>query len=400
MAKRDQKTKNKTAAVSIDEIEATKPAEAFTMPEPAAVTEPPAPEPLEAADDAPPIDPAESAVEPENESTEDAPPRDIEPVESLVNDPADSPFLQSLEDLTPDDLAPKPKASMGDLAYEGLRRLLLLICAGIFCVCLWKLVDTQIQSANTGDFYEDLAAQLFAAEGDLPAQGISRMTRPAAEDALPIFADAQVAEETSPIPGVTDTKTYNLELERMKAFLADLNAENPDVFGYIRIEGTNISYPLVKGRDDEYYLHHQSNGQPSVSGAIYADTRSNIDLLNDYNLILYGHNMTNGTMFNNVTKFFDANTFYNTQIVVYTFDGIFTYEPFTIFSTHSKFYYYRTDLGDPQEMIDFCTLMQKQSRHNRGLTFTGDERLLTLSTCTNIGDGRYVLHARLVKVEH
>ena len=50
-------------------------------------------------------------------------------------------------------------------------------------------------------------------------------------------------------------------------------------------------------------------------------------------------------------------------------------------------------------MIDFCNQMQANSRHNRGLTFTGDERLLTLSTCTNIGDGRYALHARLIKVE-
>lgn len=308
-------------------------------------------------------------------------------------------FLHSLEELTADDLAPAKPLTLYDRIYNSIRTLLMIVCAVVFCVCLWMLVDTQMQSAATGDFYAELAGQIFADEADLPGTGISRMTRPGSDPTLPVFADAQLAEDTADLPGVTTTQTYNLELERMKAFLSDLRDENPDVFGYIRIDGTAISYPLVKGRDDEYYLHHQSNGQPSVSGAIYADTRCKTTLLEDRNLILYGHNMTNGTMFNNVTKFFDANVFYNTNIVVYTFDGIYTYEPFAIFSTNSRYPYFVTYFPETQTMIDFCNQMQANSRHNRGLTFTGDEQLLTLSTCTNIGDGRYALHARLIKVE-
>lgn len=323
--------------------------------------------------------------------------------DEFLNDALDadnSIFISSLDELTPDDLAPAKPVTLFDRIYDGIRSLLLVICAVVFAYCLWMLVDTQVQSAATGSFYEDLAGQIFADEADLPGTGISRMIQPTSESTLPVFADAQLAEDTVDQPGVTATQTYNLELERMKAFLSDLRDENPDIFGYIRIDGTAISYPLVKGRDDEYYLHHQSNGQPSVSGSIYADTRCNTKLLDDRNLILYGHNMTNGTMFNNVTKFFDSNVFYNTNIVVYTFDGIYTYEPFAIFSTNSRYPYFVTYFPEKQTMIDFCNQMQANSRHNRGLTFTGDEQLLTLSTCTNIGDGRYALHARLVKVEH
>ncbi|MBQ8397059.1 MAG: class B sortase [Clostridia bacterium] len=327
------------------------------------------------------------------------PPADEDVFLDEALDAHNSIFLSSLEELTPDDLAPAKKPTLYDRVYNGIRTLLMVVCACVFCYCLWMLVDTQVQSAATGSFYEDLAGQIFADEADLPGTGITRMIQPTSESALPVFADAQLAEDTADLPGVTATKTYNLELERMKAFLSDLCAENPDVFGYIRIDGTAISYPLVKGRDDEYYLHHQSNGQPSVSGAIYADTRCNTNLLEDRNLILYGHNMTNGTMFNNVTKFFDSNVFYNTKIVIYTFDGIYTYEPFAIFSTNARYPYFTTYFPEPQTMIDFCNQMQANSRHNRGLTFTGDEQLLTLSTCTNLGDGRYALHARLIKVE-
>ena len=318
-------------------------------------------------------------------------------------DADNSVFLDSLEEITPEELAPDAalhRPSPWDRLYEGMRILLMSVCAVVFCYCIWMLIDNYVQSEATDNFYSDLAGRFFADEGELPSVGISRMTKPPAEATLPVFADAQLAEDTAMISGVATTKTYNLEFERMKALLSDLKAENPDIFGYIRIDGTNISYPLVQGEDDEYYLHHQSNGQPSVSGAIYADTRCNTSLLEDRNLILYGHNMTNGTMFNNVTNFFDENVFYNTKIVIYTFDGIYTYEPFTIFSTNSRFPYFTTYFPQPQTMIDFCNLMQSKSKYNRGLTFTGDERLLTLSTCTNIGDGRYALHARLVKVEN
>lgn len=331
-----------------------------------------------------------------------------EPVESEDEfldetlDADNSLFINSLEDITPEEIAPDAAArSVGDRIYNGIRLLLMVVCAAVFVGCLVMLIQHQVETAATDAFYSDLAGQIFASDADLTGTGLSRMTKPAADPTLPVFADAQLAETDPVSAGAVSVKTYNLEFERMKAFLSDLRDENPDVFGYIRIDGTTISYPLVKGRDDEYYLHHQSNGQPSVSGAIYADTRCNTEhLLEDRNLILYGHNMTNGTMFNNVTKFFDANVFYNTNIIIYTFDGIYTYEPFAIFSTNSRYPYFTTYFPETQTMIDFCNQMQANSTHNRGLTFTGDEQLLTLSTCTNILDGRYALHARLIKVEN
>ena len=175
-------------------------------------------------------------------------------------------------------------------------------------------------------------------------------------------------------------------------------ANNPQTVGYLKIEGTKIDTPVVQADNNKYYLNHDFYGKATSYGAVYASYKNSFDPF-DRNTLLYGHNMTNGTMFNNVTKFFESDVFYNTNIVIYTFDGIYTYEPFTIFSTNSRYPYFTTYFPEPQTMIDFCSQMQANSRHNRGLTFTGDERLLTLSTCTNIGDGRYALHARLIKVE-
>ena len=311
-------------------------------------------------------------------------------------------FLNSLETITPEELAPDAKSTEGnDRLFQLVRMLLIVLSIVIFVSCLWLLIDHQVQMSKTDDFYSDLSAQLFANEAELPGVGINRMVLPAQAPALPVFADAQVADDAAlESIGLSTSQSYNLEFARMKALLVDLAAENPDTFGFIHIEGTNISYPIVQGTDNEHYLDYQSNGMPSVSGSIFADYRCNKNLLEDGNLILYGHNMTNGTMFNNVMNFFDEAVFYGTNIVIYTFDGIYTYEPFTIFRTNSRFPYFTTYFPEKQTMIDFCTLMQEQSTFNRGLTFTGDEKVLTLSTCTNIGDGRYALHARLIKVEN
>lgn len=312
-------------------------------------------------------------------------------------------FLRSLEEITPEEIAPDAavkQPAVGDRIYEGVRLLLMFVCAVVFVGCLALLIQNQIESAAANDFYTDLAGQIFVSEADLPSIGINRMTKPASDPLLPVFADAQLVEENINSAGMTPVKTYNLEFERMKAFLTDLKAENPDIYGYIRIDGTTISYPIVQYTDNDHYLDYQSNGKPSVSGSIFADYRCEKTLLDNSNLILYGHNMTNGTMFNNVTKFFDVQFFLNTQIVIYTFDGIYTYEPFAIFSTNSRFDYARTYFPEKQTMIDFCNTMQAKSTIKCDLTFTSDEKLLTLSTCTNIGDGRYALHARLVKVEN
>ncbi len=317
-------------------------------------------------------------------------------------DADNSVFLRSLETVTPEELAPdaqEKQQGMSDRLYQLIRMLLLVLCVGIFVFCIWLMVDHYSEMNRTNDFYNDLSSQLFADEAQLSDTGINRMMLPVQNLALPVFADAQAAEEGSHVSGITPTQSYNLKFERMKALLTDLAAENPDTFGFIHIEGTNISYPIVQGKDNDHYLDYQSNGMPSVSGSIFADYRCNRSLMDDGNLILYGHNMTNGTMFNNVMNFFNESVFYNTKIEIYTFDGLYTYEPFAIFRTNSRFPYFTTYFPEKQTMIDFCELMQAQSAFNRGLNFTGDEKVLTLSTCTNIGDGRYALHARLVKVE-
>lgn len=87
-----------------------------------------------------------------------------------------------------------------------------------------------------------------------------------------------------------------------------LQKVNPDIKGWIRIEGTQINYPIVQAKDNDFYLNHNFNGEKSASGAIFLDFESRGDF-DGRNNILYGHNMKNGTMFKDVVKYKDETFF-------------------------------------------------------------------------------------------
>lgn len=87
-----------------------------------------------------------------------------------------------------------------------------------------------------------------------------------------------------------------------------LRKVNPDIIGWITVPGTKIDYPVVQGTDNDKYLHTSFEGEESVTGAIYLDFESDADMEGKNNII-YGHNMKNGSMFNEVNDYKDESFF-------------------------------------------------------------------------------------------
>ena len=83
-----------------------------------------------------------------------------------------------------------------------------------------------------------------------------------------------------------------------------LLAENSDVVGWIYSEGTRINYPVLRGESNEEYLHHLINGAYNSASTIFMDFRCNPDLT-DFNTIIYGHHMKNGSMFASLHQYVD-----------------------------------------------------------------------------------------------
>ena len=81
--------------------------------------------------------------------------------------------------------------------------------------------------------------------------------------------------------------------------LVELNDQS---VGWITIDGTAIDYPVVQGDDNSYYLTHDFNNSSSIQGSIFMDYRNQPDF-SDWNNIVYGHNMDNGSMFGALVKY-------------------------------------------------------------------------------------------------
>lgn len=178
-----------------------------------------------------------------------------------------------------------------------------------------------------------------------------------------------------------------------------LQAVNPDVFAWIRIADTPIDYPVLQGEDNEYYLNHAYDRQSSAYGSIFLEEAHPADM-QARQTIFYGHNMMNQSMFGILTKyekqdFADAHT----EIKVYLADEILTYTVFSAYRAHIFSPTYKESLSDDascQETIDF---MLESSVIDMGITPQVGDRILTLSTCTPIGETyyRFVVNAVLTE---
>ncbi len=311
-------------------------------------------------------------------------------------------FLNSLETLSADELAPPPaeKHSGRDNVRGIIRYIAMFVCAIVFLTSAWSLVRVMLDYKRGDDIYGGIANNIF--DADIVVHAVSPSNKLPQSPVMLDYYTALSSDVTDTvIPGTTE---HNIKFEQIKANLNYLKSVNPDVIGYIYIEDTKISFPIVQGEDNDYYLDRAWNGDYLVVGSIFADCYVDEKIDNNRNTVLYGHNMLDGNMFNNVMLFFDKEVFDNKVIEVYTFDGIYTFKPFSVFETLATYQYFRTHFTSDEDFLSFCEEMKTKSEVESDVTFTAEDRILTLSTCVETGHplygiGRYALHAKLVSIE-
>ncbi len=324
-------------------------------------------------------------------------------------------FINSLEDLTEEDiiLSPAAAAKKGVSPFEIARRIIFWICLTVFVGSCLLLVQNLIDKQRSVEIYNQLQAEFFSAgfnfediDAFQPEEGeVSYLQGDTAGQTMVSLSEriAGIEQEMAEAAGESAVKKDNNEiLERMRAGIASLAQINPDVYGWISVDGTTIDYPLVQGEDNDYYLNHAYTGEFLPNGSIFVDYRNYEEINRNFNTVMYGHNITSGAMFHDVEKFIKDSTyeeyFYNVTITICTNDGIFIYEPFSVYKTRMDYNYFKTGFRTTDEFITFCEEMKANSKHQKEMTFTETDRIITLSTCTNINNAeRYALHAKLIK---
>lgn len=319
-------------------------------------------------------------------------------------------FLNSLEELTEDDIEMSEAAVRAAKVspLEWVRRIMFVFFSVTFVVSCVMLVDNLIDKQRSAEIYDQLEGEFFSSgfrfDASLafrPEEGeVTYLDADSSLTATPSMTDIMNGAEMESSGSTVVRKEYNEELEKMRAGLASLRQINEDLYGWISVDGTTINYPVVQGEDNDYYLDHAYTGDFLPNGSIFVDYRNHESVTKNYNTVMYGHNITSGAMFHDVTKFFKDEYFEGVYINVYTDDGIYVYEPFSVYETRFDYNYFRTSFKSAEEFIAFAEEVRDNSamKAKADMTFTENDRILTMSTCTNGAYyARYALHAKLVK---
>lgn len=183
--------------------------------------------------------------------------------------------------------------------------------------------------------------------------------------------------------------------EQFKVNFDVLLKKNPDTIGWIRFyeEPKRINYPIVKGQDNDEYLHKTFEGTKSATGAIFADVNNGKDF-SDPNVVIYGHRMKNGSMFRHLQDY-DRKSFWekNPNFYIYTPDGReITYQVFAAGEVLDTSEIYQNQFADESEFSEFLSYAKKISLYDTGVELNKEDHVVTLSTCTSASnDHRFVV---------
>ena len=267
----------------------------------------------------------------------------------------------------------------GDSKGELVRKIVTIVCALIFVAAMAILAWYYIQQAKTNKAIDEQRKK---------------------HDEITIITQATTAPpETETEPVETEPEPL-VVLENMQSFIDD----NPDTAGWITMPNTNINNVVVQTDNNDYYLDKDFNGNYSIAGQLYIDYRC---IANDYNenqsdnIIIYGHNQADGSMFGTLKKYKikkdnTRNFDFYLENPTFTFSNLYeeyTYKIIAMFVIEVEPYQTRDGvIFDYHNYVNFTKKktfaafeenVLARTAVNTGVDFNEDDKFITLSTCSN-----------------
>lgn len=257
----------------------------------------------------------------------------------------------------------KQKASL-----NSLRLFLAIVCIGVFGYCAFMIASYLLDGYQSAKLIDTIRDQLPAAA-------------PTAQAGASKQPDRDAVHAVSGTDGAS--------MQEYQALLAI----NPDAVGWISIPDTNISYPVVRAQDNVFYLTHNFDQKQSAHGSIFMDYR-NDGTRPDSHILIYGHNMRDGSMFGQLLQYKNASFYQAHPNISLNLRG----EPATwqIFSVNVlNDDALPVDFSAPLEFAGFVQSQKASSLYNTGVTAGPGDQILTLSTCSHDYDNaRFTVHAK------
>lgn len=241
-----------------------------------------------------------------------------------------------------------------------------------------RLAVRQGQYRREARVYESLRAEILAETG-----------APEGNDGRQGAGDISPCGETEPGAGPDQGAFPLVDAESLKA-------ENPDFMAWIWLPGTDVSYPVVDGRDNEYYLEHLFNGKPGRAGCPFLDGENKSDF-SDRHLIIYGHHLRDGSMFSSLTQY--RNLFYYKEHPYFwliTAEGPRRVLVFSAYTASEKEDAWRLSFSSDAEFESWLDAIGRRSLIETGVDPETGRQIVTLSTCAyDFQNARFVVHGMI-----
>lgn len=212
--------------------------------------------------------------------------------------------------------------------------------------------------------------------------GSTANQNPPAEPDAPPAPQAQAPQATPEPPAaeeIAPEPVYEGEAE-IQALRAKYG--NDEIIGILRIEGTNIDYPVTQHTDNEFYLTHGYDMGRNAQGTVYMDYENNPNAT-DLNTIIYAHNQNNGAMFHNI-RYYEDPAFYESHkyITLKTMEGETKWEIFSYYRPTVDFPYIQVVFPDKLIFDALVEGIVERAKYDTGVTVSPEDTILSLSTCT------------------
>lgn len=170
---------------------------------------------------------------------------------------------------------------------------------------------------------------------------------------------------------------------------------NKDVVGWIKIPGTEIDYPVVQAEDNEFYLDRNLKKESSSRGSIFMDYRNSNDV-KDYNTVIYGHHMKDGSMFAGLSSYKNRSFYADHAFIEYdSLKQPIRWQIFSVYIAEPSDDFLQVSFSNDVEYTQYLDKIINRSIYETGVKVTKDDRILTLVTCSyEFKNARLVVHAK------
>ena len=184
---------------------------------------------------------------------------------------------------------------------------------------------------------------------------------------------------------------YNIDFDSLKQ-------KNSDTIAWLKVNGTDIEYPVVKTTNNDYYMTHSFDKSYNSAGWVFMDYKDKFDGT-DNNMVIYGHNRRDGSMFGTLKNILTEEWQNNAENLIIPFiteDKKSEYQVFSVYRIEKEDYYITTNFGTDKEFQTFINKIKSRSVKDFNVNVTTEDHILTLSTCADNNKYRVVLHAKKI----